>query len=150
MMLRNLGRASAPKVLLSSLRRSMGTGTDAGAAIDKAVKVTVNVNVSASGERLVLAGYAGESLQGLAVREEDLLSHMPCTCGGNAACSTCHVYIDSEYYGRLAAPEEEELDMLDMAWGYEEKRSRLGCCIRLSPAVEGMEVHIPEESNNFF
>ena len=38
-------------------------------------------------------------------------------CGGTLACSTCHVIIGKEYYDKIPPPEEEELDMLDLAFG---------------------------------
>lgn len=41
-------------------------------------------------------------------------------CGGTLACSTCHVIVDEAYYERLPEPEEEELDMLDLAFNLEE------------------------------
>ena len=38
-------------------------------------------------------------------------------CGGEAACSTCHVILDQAYFDKLSKPSEEELDMLDLAAG---------------------------------
>ena len=38
-------------------------------------------------------------------------------CGGEAACSTCHVIVDATTYAKLPAPSDEELDMLDLATG---------------------------------
>ena len=38
-------------------------------------------------------------------------------CGGDLACSTCHVVLPKEYYDKLDKKEEEEDDMLDLAWG---------------------------------
>lgn len=38
-------------------------------------------------------------------------------CGGDLACSTCHVILPKEYYDKLDEKEEEEDDMLDLAWG---------------------------------
>ena len=38
-------------------------------------------------------------------------------CGGDLACSTCHVVLPKEYYDKLDEKEEEEDDMLDLAWG---------------------------------
>jgi ferredoxin len=43
-------------------------------------------------------------------------------CEGTLACSTCHVIVDdSEFFGKLPPPEEEEMDMLDLAIGLEDK-----------------------------
>ena len=41
-------------------------------------------------------------------------------CGGVVACSTCHVVVQPEFYKKLDKPSEEELDMLDLAFGLTE------------------------------
>jgi len=46
-------------------------------------------------------------------------------CGGNCACSTCHVYI-KDGMGNLSEMSEEEEDMLDTAHGLK-LESRLSC-----------------------
>lgn len=38
-------------------------------------------------------------------------------CEGSVACSTCHVILPAECYDLLPEPEDEENDMLDMAFG---------------------------------
>lgn len=38
-------------------------------------------------------------------------------CGGEMACSTCHVILSEDLFNRLPAKSEEEQDMLDLAWG---------------------------------
>lgn len=38
-------------------------------------------------------------------------------CEGSVACSTCHVILGEEYYDKLPPPEDDENDMLDMAFG---------------------------------
>jgi ferredoxin, 2Fe-2S len=38
-------------------------------------------------------------------------------CGGEAACSTCHVIVDANSFSKLGKPSEEEIDMLDLAAG---------------------------------
>ena len=58
--------------------------------------------------------------------QELLGEYLECACGGNMACSTCHIILDEESYFKLDPPCEAELDMLDFA--YERTRtSRLGC-----------------------
>ena len=67
------------------------------------------------------------------------------TCGGVAACSTCHVYVTR---GFETAPEpiEEEEDMLDFAPGVREN-SRLACqCV--PDGSQDVEVEIPEWNRN--
>jgi ferredoxin len=38
-------------------------------------------------------------------------------CEGSIACSTCHVILEPDTYDLLPEPEDEENDMLDMAFG---------------------------------
>lgn len=68
-------------------------------------------------------------------------------CGGELACSTCHVVFTPELYGKLPEKKEEEEDMLDLAWGLTDT-SRLGCQIKVSPVLENAVITIPEETNN--
>ncbi|CAD7922296.1 unnamed protein product [Amoebophrya sp. A25] len=76
-------------------------------------------------------------------------------CGGNAACSTCHVYLSEEDFAKFKEPDEDELDMLDLAAGLREKQSRLCCQIRLKevrdlfPSGE-LVLTVPKESANVF
>jgi 2Fe-2S ferredoxin len=51
--------------------------------------------------------------------------HLEHACGGNCACTTCHVIV-KEGFEMLSEPEEEELDLLDKAPGLT-ATSRLGC-----------------------
>jgi len=68
-------------------------------------------------------------------------------CEGVMACSTCHVVVDPAWAGRLPPPEEEELEMLDLAWGLT-ATSRLGCQIVLTEALDGLVVSLPAETRN--
>ena len=69
-------------------------------------------------------------------------------CGGSLACSTCHVIVDADWFGKLTAPDEEEEDMLDIAFGLT-RTSRLGCQIVITQALDGITVTLPEETRNF-
>lgn len=68
-------------------------------------------------------------------------------CEGSLACSTCHVIVDAGWFGKLAAPSEDEEDMLDLAFGLE-KTSRLGCQIVMTEALDGLVVKLPPGSRN--
>ncbi len=68
-------------------------------------------------------------------------------CEGSLACSTCHVIVDDAWYERLDEPSEDEEDMLDLAFGLE-ATSRLGCQIIMSEELDGLEVKLPEQTNN--
>jgi len=65
-------------------------------------------------------------------------------CGGSCACATCHCYIDGEQAAHLPAPTETELEMLDNVAAERRANSRLSCQIKVTPALEGMIVRMPE------
>jgi ferredoxin-2, mitochondrial len=69
------------------------------------------------------------------------------TCEGQMACSTCHVIVAAEDFGRLPRASEEEEDMLDLAVGAV-RTSRLACQIILTPALDGLTVRVPGEHRN--
>ncbi len=50
-------------------------------------------------------------------------------CGGETACSTCHVIMSPEVFKKLPEMSEAEEDMLDLAAGLTDT-SRLGCQVR--------------------
>jgi 2Fe-2S ferredoxin len=68
-------------------------------------------------------------------------------CEGSLACSTCHVIVDSGWFYKLQQPTEDEEDMLDLAFGLEEK-SRLGCQIVINDELDGLVVRLPVVSRN--
>ncbi|AWM23990.1 2Fe-2S ferredoxin [Sinorhizobium fredii] len=67
-------------------------------------------------------------------------------CGGACACATCHVYVDDDWMDRVGPPNDIEKDMLDFAYDVREN-SRLACQIRLSEAIDGLSVKVPERQS---
>lgn len=65
-------------------------------------------------------------------------------CEKSCACTTCHVVV-RQGYNSLNAPEEEEEDLLDRAWGLE-PQSRLSC--QAIVAQQDLVVEIPKYSIN--
>jgi ferredoxin, 2Fe-2S len=63
-------------------------------------------------------------------------------CGGNLACSTCHVYVEKGY-DSLGEIEDKENDIMDKAFDVRPE-SRLGCQCKLGD--EDVVVEISEES----
>ena len=68
-------------------------------------------------------------------------------CEGCMACSTCHVVVEPDWYKKLAAPSEDEEDMLDLAFGLT-RTSRLGCQIQITKEMDGLRVQLPSETRN--
>ncbi|BEJ10914.1 hypothetical protein CspHIS471_0103360 [Cutaneotrichosporon sp. HIS471] len=99
------------------------------------------------GEIKNVEGRVGDSL--LVVAHENDLPAMEGTCGGNAECATCHVYLAPRpTRPPVPGPEEDELDMLDFALDYRDGLSRLGCQVVVSPELakwcaEGGVIDLP-------
>ncbi len=68
-------------------------------------------------------------------------------CEGAMACSTCHIIVTPEWYPRLPPPEEDEEDMLDLAFALT-RTSRLGCQIAITEDLDGLTVRLPAEIRN--
>ena len=68
-------------------------------------------------------------------------------CEGSMSCSTCHVIVDPNWFGKLPAASEEEDDILDLAYGLT-KTSRLGCQILMATQLDGLTVKLPFEHIN--
>ncbi len=69
------------------------------------------------------------------------------TCEGQMACSTCHVVVAKEWFGKLPVASEDEEDMLDLAADVH-ATSRLSCQILLTEDLDGLEVSIPADSHD--
>ena len=78
-----------------------------------------------------------------------LLSDYSGACEGSVACSTCHVILPEEYYNLLPEPEDDENDMLDMAFGLTDT-SRLGCQVKVTRELDGITCTLPSATRNMF
>jgi ferredoxin len=105
------------------------------------VKVTF---ISANGERVETTAEAGQRLLEVAQIADQPLEG---TCEGQMACSTCHVIVAPDWFGKLPRASDDEEDMLDLAAGVT-RTSRLACQIELTDALDGLEVRIPGESRD--
>lgn len=68
-------------------------------------------------------------------------------CEGSLACSTCHVVVNQEWYDALSPAQENEEDMLDLAFGLT-CTSRLGCQIIMTEELDGLTVRLPAATRN--
>ncbi|MEM8578603.1 MAG: 2Fe-2S iron-sulfur cluster-binding protein [Pseudomonadota bacterium] len=66
-------------------------------------------------------------------------------CGGACACSTCHVYVHADWVEKVPAADDMEVDMLDFAYEPDPARSRLTCQIKVTDALDGLVVQMPEK-----
>jgi len=91
--------------------------------------------------------YTIDVQNGLTVMEGAVQNDIPgidADCGGGMSCATCHVYVNDEWLDKLAAKDDGEEDMLDMAFE-PKKNSRLSCQIIVSDVLEGLVVNIPSK-----
>ena len=83
----------------------------------------------------------GDNLCEVLLKNEINIEH---ACEMSRACTTCHVIL-RDGFDSVDAPEEDEEDLLDRAWGLEAK-SRLSC--QVSVGKEDLEVEIPKYTIN--
>ena len=87
-----------------------------------------------------------EARNGLSVMEGAVKNNIPgidADCGGACACATCHVYIDEAWREKTGKPSAMEESMLDFAEDVE-PNSRLSCQIKVTDALDGLIVRLPE------
>ena len=97
-----------------------------------------------SNERLEVTFSDGDTV--LEVAQENNID-MEGTCGGQMACSTCHVILKSEDKDRFPSPSEEETEMLELALGAT-RTSRLGCQLVLDQGADGLVLRLPAETRS--
>ncbi len=98
--------------------------------------------IDASGQSRTLQVPDGQSLMQAAVSAG--VRGIVGECGGSAMCATCHVYVDEAFADRLPAPLDTELEMLECTASERLPSSRLSCQIKLSAALDGLIVRLPE------
>jgi 2Fe-2S ferredoxin len=67
-------------------------------------------------------------------------------CGGACACATCHVYTDEAWVEKTGAASAMEVSMLEFAEDVK-PNSRLSCQIKVTDALEGLVVRMPESQH---
>ena len=90
-----------------------------------------------------------EVKNGLSVMEGAIRNNVPgidADCGGACACATCHVYVDEDWREKTGSASAMEESMLDFAEGVQ-PNSRLSCQIRVSDALDGLVVRLPENQH---
>eukprot|EP00116_Pleurobrachia_bachei_P011456 sb/3471718/ len=96
--------------------------------------------IDRDGDPYTVNAVVGESLMKTAHRYDIDLEG---ACDGTIACCTCHLVVHPDWFDKIdSEPCEDELDMLDMAFGLTDT-SRLGCQVIVKPELDGMVVRIP-------
>jgi len=103
------------------------------------VKITF---VQKDGARQDVDGQPGMTVMEAAVKA--MVPGIDADCGGACACATCHVYVEPEWLEKVGKRNEMEEDMLDFAFDVRDN-SRLSCQIKISDAIDGLVVKVPEK-----
>ncbi|OXB62648.1 hypothetical protein ASZ78_006467 [Callipepla squamata] len=104
--------------------------------------VTVHF-INRDGERLTTTAKEGESFLQVVVNQNLAIDGFG-ACEGTLACSTCHLIFEKDAFQKLDAISDEEMDMLDLAYGLTET-SRLGCQVHIKKLMNGVTVQVPVE-----
>ncbi|KAJ7995907.1 hypothetical protein DPEC_G00231570 [Dallia pectoralis] len=108
-------------------------------------KVTIHF-INQAGIKATTSVTEGETLLDVVVKKNLDISGFG-ACEGTLACSTCHCIFDKTFYENLEPMVDEEMDMLDLAYGLT-KTSRLGCQVTVRKWMDGMTVEVPQETRD--
>ena len=90
-----------------------------------------------------------EVAEGWSVMEgavKNLIPGIDADCGGACACATCHVYVDNAWRDKTGTSSAMEESMLDFAENVD-TNSRLSCQIKVSDALDGLVVRMPQSQH---
>ena len=90
-------------------------------------------NIDAANNSSVMRAAVSHGVKGIAAE-----------CGGNAICATCHVYVDEAWISKLGPLSEDEDTLLDSTVSARLPNSRLSCQIRVTPALDGLTLRLPD------
>ncbi|MEZ5840706.1 MAG: 2Fe-2S iron-sulfur cluster-binding protein [Hyphomicrobiales bacterium] len=103
--------------------------------------MTKIIFITHDGNRHEVEAENGATVMEAAIRNE--VPGIDGECGGACACATCHVYVEPDWQEATGEPAPTEEDMLDFAFDVRPS-SRLSCQIRISDALDGLTVRVPE------
>lgn len=100
--------------------------------------------VEHTGKRHDVEARAGQTVMESAVKNN--VPGIDADCGGACACATCHVYVAEAWFDKTGPASVMEESMLDFAQAVR-PTSRLSCQIKITEALDGLEVHLPEHQH---
>ena len=100
------------------------------------------VFIQNDGREVEASGVAGMTVMETAIKHQ--VTGIDADCGGACACATCHVYVEPEWVEKTGKRNPMEEDMLDFAFDVRDS-SRLSCQIKVSDALDGLRVKVPEK-----
>ncbi len=93
--------------------------------------------------------HAVDIADGLSIMEgavKNMVVGIDADCGGACSCATCMVYVPEEWRDRLPAKDSTEQAMLEFCPHVDES-SRLSCQIKVTAALDGLRLKIPESQH---
>jgi 2Fe-2S ferredoxin len=99
------------------------------------------VYVSASGQAREVDVPIGTTVMAAALKNG--IDGIVAECGGVCMCSTCHVFVDEEYFGRLPPAQDTEESVLEISAEQRRPNSRLSCQIKVTEDLDGLIVRLP-------
>ncbi|MCI0148849.1 2Fe-2S iron-sulfur cluster binding domain-containing protein [Paraburkholderia sediminicola] len=102
---------------------------------------TLKVRSRAGSEKLI-EGRDGLSVMELIRGSGD--EEIQALCGGCCSCATCHVYVDSNFWGLLPPMNDDENELLEVS-SHRHAQSRLSCQIIFGAALDGLRVTVAPE-----
>ena len=95
-----------------------------------------------SGEVSSLDATSGETL--MEALRDNGYDEIEAICGGVCSCSTCHVYIEGDWFSKLGERSEDENQLVTSTEHFKEN-SRLSCQITMTDEMEGLAVTIAQQ-----
>jgi ferredoxin len=142
----HLGASLRPLLSAAPIQFAGFIRSFAGVTVDKPKGAPVDLFfVYPDGEKKKITATEGQNL--LEVAQAHDIDEIEGACEGTCCCSTCHVIMDEDMYEKLGEPDEEELDMLDLAPALC-KTSRLGCQVKVTKFMDGASITLPAETFN--
>ena len=74
---------------------------------------------------------------------DNMIDGILAECGGCCSCATCHCYIEESWQDKVDPASDMETDLLDCVTDPKDT-SRLSCQIKVTDALDGLIVHLPE------
>jgi 2Fe-2S ferredoxin len=97
--------------------------------------------IQADGSRRTVEAGEDPTVMHVGVRHN--VPRLPADCGGQLACASCMVDVTPAWVARVGEPGPDEGDMIEDVLGTRPVGRRLSCQIRITEALDGLEVELP-------
>jgi len=101
------------------------------------------IYVSHTGDRKEIDVPVGTTVMAAALKNG--IDGIVAECGGVCMCSTCHVFVDEAFLGKLPPTTDTEEAVLEIAAIERQPNSRLSCQIKVTEDLDGLIVVMPEK-----